>query len=206
MAKKKKKIRAQGKASRKTGRGGYLDPVDYVLIDGVQVSLRGTDRGPDHLWMDGRDKAEDLALDALRRHVVEGEMSRVIRVDNLERLYRDGEIGEPSFDAGRRFQYDFYLGHFNGFPAPKFEWVPASTVSDKTSDACETARFKMAQIVKHLGGANAPKTVAAFKLIGECVSLNSLHTSGSQRAKWKSFMLLAIADIADFYSSKKKRS
>ncbi|HAU29815.1 MAG TPA: hypothetical protein DCW68_06895 [Rhodospirillaceae bacterium] len=88
--------------------------------------------------------------------------------DAISALHERGEISDEEVDAGRRFQHDFDLAHFE--TVGSVDWAKVSNPSNwngptLTDSICD-ARNRVWDHLKNLGGSHTPIALAAWWVLG----------------------------------------
>jgi hypothetical protein len=196
------------RVKKSKARTEYVEPIEMVRENGVEVSREGRDHGPAHLWKNDRNKAEELYIEEIQIAVAGKKTRTARRVDCLERLLRDEDIDRRRYDAGKLFEADFYKGHLVGYAPPKLEWTPPTTGDKEEGLKPERARQRVSDIMAELRAKHKVMADAAWEILGNSKSLRELG-KGSRDAeiRWEAYLIVSLSIIADYYSPPtKKRS
>ena len=123
-------------------------------------------------------------------------------VDVLAMMRKRGDIGAAEYEGGRQFQQQFADARCGGAGSIDYEKVSVGS-SNSASSPTETAVMRGQSVfraIDRLGGVGSPCGKAAWKVLGEVMSISEWAASmGYGNSEAKGIVLACVSILARYY-------
>ncbi len=122
-------------------------------------------------------------------------------VDTLGLMFRNGTIGIPLHDAGRKFAEDFHSASLEGLKAVNLEaQVGGSASGESITERTAMALRRVERALDAVGGMDSPGGSALWNVVGLGMGMNEWATSERLHRHTASGILIsALATLARHY-------